>query len=118
MGLQEATPTFAVLAREDWESIELEKGTDDRYLWVSVNDGGVQRLWRMPVIETTLMPANSWMIGDGSAAQLFDRQTATIEVFEQDEDNVQRNMLTIRVEERILLAKYRPSSFVKGTAWA
>lgn len=118
MRLQEAEPNFAVLAPEDWEAIELEKGTDDRYLWVNVNDGGVQRLWRMPVVETTLMPANSWMIGDGTAAQLFDRQSATIEVFEQDEDNVQRNLVTVRIEERIILAKYRPTSFIKGTAWA
>jgi hypothetical protein len=113
--LQEAMASFAVLNPEDWEAIELLKGTDDRYLWVNVNDGGVERLWKMPVIDTTVMPEGSWLVGDGAYAQVFDRQDATIEIFEQDEDNVQRNLLTVRVEERLALVKYRPTAFVKGT---
>ena len=115
--LQEAYATMAVLSPEDWESIELIKGTDARYVWVNVNDGGVPRLWRMPIVDTTLMPANSWMIGDGNQAQIFDRQSATIELFEQDDKNVQQNLITVRVEERLALANYRPTSFVKGTSW-
>ncbi|MGL4641342.1 MAG: phage major capsid protein, partial [Shewanella sp.] len=116
--LQEAYATMAVLAPEDWESIELQKGTDARYLWVDVSDGGVPRLWRMPIVDTTLMPAGSWMIGDGNQAQIFDRQSATIELFEQDVDNVQKNLITVRVEERLALANYRPTSFVKGNSWS
>jgi HK97 family phage major capsid protein len=105
-----------VLHPGDWEDIELAKGTDDRYLWVNVNDGGVPRLWRMPVVETTAQAEGTFLAGAFRlAAQVFDRQDATVEVFEQDADNVTTNRVTIRAEERLALAIYRPTAFVKGT---
>ena len=100
----------------DWEDIELQKGTDDRYLWTSVNDGGVQRVWRLPVVDSTAIPEGTFLMGAfRSASQLFDRQTATVELFEQDADNVTKNLVTIRAEERIVMVVYRPQAFIKGT---
>lgn len=114
--LSEYTADGLVLNPVDWEAIELLKGTDNKYVWVNVNDGGVARLWRMRVVETTAIPQGKFLAGAFElGAQVFDRQDATVEVFEQDVDNVQKNMVTIRAEERLALATYRPDAFVQGT---
>lgn len=105
-----------ILNPEDWEDIELAKDSQGRYLWTNVNDGGVQRLWRMPVVDTTAMVKGDFMVGAFQmAAQLFDRQQATVEISSEDVDNFRKNMLTIRAEQREVLVVYRPQSFVKGT---
>lgn len=105
-----------VLNPADWEEIELTKGSDGRYLWVSVTVGGEMRLWRMPVIETTAIQENDFLLGAFSmAAQIFLREDATVAISEHDRDNFVKNMLTLRVEERLALAVFRPQSFVHGT---
>ncbi|EYB67408.1 putative phage phi-C31 gp36 major capsid-like protein [Deinococcus phoenicis] len=104
-----------VLNPADWEDIELEKGSDGRYIWVSVVVGGEQRLWKMPVIETTAITENDFLVGAfGMAAQIFLREDATVAISEHDRDNFVRNMLTLRAEERLALAVFRPQSFVHG----
>ena len=105
-----------ILNPEDWEDIELQKDSQGRYLWTNVNDGGVQRLWRMPVVDTTAITKGDFLVGAFQmAAQLFDRQQATVEISSEDVDNFRKNMLTIRAEQREVLVVYRPQSFVRGT---
>jgi HK97 family phage major capsid protein len=48
-------------------------------------------------------------------AQIFDREDANVEISTEDSDNFRKNLVTIRAEERLALAVYRPESFVKGT---
>lgn len=105
-----------VLNPADWEDIELAKGNDGRYLWVNVTVGGEMRLWKMPVIETTAIQENDFLLGAFSmAAQIFLREDAAVAISEHDRDNFVKNMLTLRVEERLALAVFRPQSFVHGT---
>ena len=65
---------------------------------------------------TAQMAAGSFLTGDFNAAQLITRLNPEIRFFEQDVDNVQKNMITVRVEERIALPVYYPNAFVKGAA--
>jgi HK97 family phage major capsid protein len=104
-----------ILNPVDWEEIELAKGTDGHYLWVNVTTGGEQRLWRMPIIETTAINEGDFLVGAfGMAAQIWLREDVTVEISEHDRDNFIRNMLTLRAEERLGLTVYRPQSFVRG----
>ncbi|AWN24010.1 phage major capsid protein [Deinococcus irradiatisoli] len=100
----------------DWEDIELLKATDGKYIWVNVNDGGVPRLWRVPVIDSIAVDEGEFAAGAfKQGGQVFDRQAAVIEVFEQDRDNVPLNLITIRAEERLALVIYDQNAFVRGT---
>jgi HK97 family phage major capsid protein len=108
--------TGIVLNPVDWEGIELQKDLGGNYIWVNVSDGGVQRMWKLPVIDTNAMPAGEFLVGAfDMAAQVFDREDAGVEVSTEDADNFTKNMVTIRAEERLALAVYRPESFVHGT---
>lgn len=107
--------TGIVLNPLDWEDIELSKGTDGHYIWVSVVSGGEPRLWRVPVVESTAMAEGEFLAGAfGLAGQLWDREQANVRISEHHADYFARNMLAILAEERIALTVYRPEAFVIG----
>lgn len=108
--------TGIILHPEDWEAIELLKGTDDRYLFVNVNDGGIMRLWRVPVIESIGMAPQDFLLGAfGRACQLLDREQANVRIAEEHADFFTRNMVAVLAEERLAMPVYRPEALVKGT---
>lgn len=109
--------TGYVLHPNDWEDIELDKGTtNDHYRIVtSIAVGAEQRVWRLPVVETPAMNEGIFLSGAfGTGAQLYDRQAANVRIAEQHSDFFVRNAVVILVEERLGLAVKRPESFVRG----
>ena len=99
----------------DWADIELTKDSTGSYIWVNVQEGGVQRLWKLPVVDSNAVPEGEFLVGAMNiAAQVFDREDAAVEVSTEDGDNFRTNMVTIRAEERLALAVYCPESFVHG----
>ena len=114
--LAEYPVTAIMLNPQDWSDIELTKDNEDRYIWVSVPNGGEARLWRVPVIETTAINSGEFLLGNFQmGAQLWDREQSTIRVSESHEDLFVKNGVVILAEERIALTVYRPQAFVKGT---
>jgi HK97 family phage major capsid protein len=70
----------------------------------------------VPVYAINGVVAGDFFVGDFAlGSQLFVRQGITLEFFEQDADNVTKNFVTVRVEERIALAVYTTQSIVYGT---
>ena len=106
-----------VLHPNDWEDIELLKGGDKHYIWVTVPDGaGVMRVWGVPVVVTTAINEGEFALGGWSlGATLWDREDASIRIAEQHEDFFIRNMMLVLAEERLVQTVERPESFVHGT---
>ena len=108
--------TGHVLNPTDWASIELTKDTQGRYIFANPTGIAGPVMWGLPVAESLAMPQNSFLTGAFKyAAQIFDREDATVEISTEDSDNFRRNMVTIRAEERTALAVYRPQALIKGT---
>ena len=107
-------PSGVVLHPNDWEDIELTKDSQGQYLIaVSVAMGGEPRVWRMPVIDTPAMAEGTGLVGAfGTAAQLYDREQASIRISEQHSDFFVRNAIVILAEQRLALAVKRPEAFV------
>ena len=104
-----------VLNPKDWMEIELTKDANDRYLWVNVTTGGISQLWRLPVVESDAITAGNFLVGSfNMACQIFDREDANVQVSTEDGDNFVKNMVTIRVEERLGMVVYRPEAMVYG----
>lgn len=75
------------------------------------------RLWGLPVVETTAITQGTALVGDfRMGAQIFQRTGIDVKTFDQNEDDVNFNRKTIRVEERLALAVYRPSAFCTVTS--
>jgi HK97 family phage major capsid protein len=108
-----------VLHPTDWARIETTKDTQGKYLVTSSTDGQGNasfRLWGLPVVSTQAMIATRFLVGAFQlGAQIFDRQDAAVELSTEDSDNFRRNLVTIRAEERLAMAVYRPQAFVYGT---
>lgn len=110
-------PNGYVLHPNDWEDIELQKGTGDgQYmLFTNIAIGVNAQVWRQPVVETAAMQEGTFLNGAfGAGAQVYDRMRASIRIAEQHADFFVRNAVVILCEERLALAVKRPEAFVKG----
>lgn len=113
--IAEYRSSAVMLNPSDWADMELQKDTTGSYIWVNVQEGGQQRMWRLPVVDTNAIPQGKFLTGAlDMAAQVFDREDAAVEVSTEDGDNFKKNMVTIRAEERLALAVYRPESIIYG----
>jgi HK97 family phage major capsid protein len=114
--LAEYPATGHVLNPIDAARIVLEKDTTGRYIIGDPQQGNTTlRLWGLPVVETQAMAQDKFLTGAFRlGAQVFDREEANIEVSTEDRDNFIKNMVTVRGEERLALAVYRPEAFVYG----
>lgn len=114
--LAEYPATGFVLNPVDWAGIELTKDNEGRYI-IANPQGAIQpTLWNLPVVETQSQTLGTFLTGAfNMAAQIFDRME--IEVLLSTENNVdfETNQVSIRAEERLGLAVYRPEAFVTGT---
>lgn len=116
--VDEYRPTGIVMNHNDWQNIELEKGTDDHYIWVNVTTNNGSRLWGMPVVSTNAITQGTVLVGDfqrGSA--IHDRENATIRLSDSHQDFFTKNLWALLAEERIAQSILRPNAFVKVTAY-
>ncbi|EBY0802721.1 phage major capsid protein [Salmonella enterica] len=117
--LAEYPATGFVLNPIDWAAIELTKDGEGRYIIAQPVNGSVARLWGLPVVETQAMTQNNFLTGAFSmAAQIFDRMEIEVLLSTENEDDFVKNMVTIRAEERLAMAVYRPEAFVTGQVTA
>ena len=113
----EYMPDFLVLNPADWYSIEIRHvGTgDDRYVVGDPNTMMQNRLWGLRVVVTNSITAGTFLLGTSFGAEIKDRQQAAVEASREDSTNFQKNMVTIRAEERLTLVVYRTEAFITGS---
>jgi HK97 family phage major capsid protein len=113
--LAEYPATGIVLHPTDWAGIELTKDSTGRYIIGDPKSDAPARVWGLPVVATQAMILGKFLVGAfKQGAQIFDRQDARVEISTEDSDNFRKNLVTILAEERLALAVYRPTAFVKG----
>lgn len=78
-----------------------------------VYDGDFLRINGIPVITSTAVAAGDIIAGDwsGENIQMFQREGIRVEYSTEDADNFTTNKITVRAEERVALAVYRPFAF-------
>lgn len=114
--LAEYPPSGIVLHPSDWAAIELTKDADGRYIFANPQTMAQPRMWGLPVVATQAMTVDTALVGAFNiGAQIFDREEINVVIATQNEDDFIHNMITIRIEERLALAVYRPTAFIKNT---
>lgn len=113
--LAEFPSTGVVLNPIDWAAIELLKDGEGRYIIGKPQEGTAPRLWNLPVVETQAIVQDQFLVGAFSlAAQILDRMGIEVLVSTENDKDFENNMVTIRAEERLAFAVYRPEAFVTG----
>lgn len=114
--LAERPVDFVILNPADVEEMELLKDSQGRYIkQLMVQPDGSILLWRVPVIETTAILSGDFLVGAfRTGCRLYDRQQATTQWFEQNKDNVEKNLVTMRTELRLGFVVKEPAAFVYG----
>jgi HK97 family phage major capsid protein len=108
--------TGIVLHPADWTAIELTKDSTGNYIFANPQSLAQPALWGRPVVSTMSMTQDTALVGAFSlGAQLFDREDANVVISTENQDDFIKNMITIRAEERLGLAVYRPEAFIKNT---
>jgi HK97 family phage major capsid protein len=105
-----------VLHPSDWAAIELTKETTGGYIFANPQSMATPALWGRNVVTSQSMTADTALVGAFKmGAQIFDREEINVVIATQNEDDFVKNMITIRAEERLALAVYRPEAFIKNT---
>jgi len=101
----------------DWAKIELNKDTLGRYIIGNPMNLASPSLWGLPVVATEIAAFQGKFLTGAfqTGAQIFDREEANVVISTENADDFEKNMISIRCEERLALAVKRPEAFIFGT---
>jgi len=111
----EALPTFVVANPADLEEFDTATNGDRDYLFGGPAAGFRRTYWGLPAVESMAVAEGQLLVGDGTAASVFDRMQAQIFTTDSHADLFVRNILVILAEERLALAVFRPAAFALVT---
>lgn len=110
------TPNVVFLNPMDFDTLRGMKDSSGQYLMGSPLQAGADiRPWGLRVIESPEVTEGKFMVADTNmGATIYDRSAPVLEMFEQDSDNVQKNLYTVRVECRMAFAVESANCFIGG----
>tara|TARA_R110002126_G_scaffold285701_18_gene436777 strand:+ start:40786 stop:42012 length:1227 start_codon:yes stop_codon:yes gene_type:complete len=99
----------------DWLYIRLLKDAGGNYIFGEPGQTVEPRLFGVPVIATPAMAVDKFLVGQfQTAATIYDRWDARVEIATENEDDFIKNMLTILAEQRLAFAVKRPLALTYG----
>jgi HK97 family phage major capsid protein len=110
-------PNAVILNCDDWYDIEMRRvgSSDDTYAAGQPKSSG-STLWGLPVVESNSIASGTFLVGDfARAGVLFQRETAEVQISKHDDTNFQKNMLTLRVTERLAWVTTNSTALVTGS---
>jgi HK97 family phage major capsid protein len=108
-----ASPTAMICHPNDAETLDLLRDENGRFYFGGPVDGGVQRVWRVPLVECQSMTEGTGLMGDFRKCVVWDREESSIQVSDSHADFFIRNMLAILAEMRAAMGVIRPSAFIE-----
>lgn len=102
-----------VLNPATWYALRVAKnGNDDYYGGGFFGAQNIPNLWGIPVCVTPAVTAGQIVVGAFKACgSVVSKGGITVEATNTDADDFQKNLMTIRAEERLALAVRRPAGF-------
>jgi len=117
-------PDGFVIHPNDWQDLRLLKDGNNQYYGGGPFTGAYgnsplvqfDSIWGKPCVITPAIAEGTALAGAFRlGSQYFQRQGITIEMTNSDQDDFIKNRMTIRCEERLALAVYRPLAFCQVT---
>tara|TARA_R110002110_G_scaffold415850_1_gene657956 strand:+ start:5095 stop:6240 length:1146 start_codon:yes stop_codon:yes gene_type:complete len=114
-------PSYFYMNPADWGSAETERRAsgDNAFVAASgavsyVNNGLTPMLWGLPVVLSNNIPAGTMICKSADADMYANRESTVVEMFEQDGDNVTKNLITVRAETRGANLVFTPAAIRSG----
>ena len=103
-----------ILNPADWAGIELTKTTEGAYIFANPLQLAGPRLWSKPVVSTVAMTIDKFLVGGFKLQTLYDRMQPEVLISSENADDFEKNLYTMRCEERLALAVKRPGALIRG----
>lgn len=113
------TATAIVISPADWATmLQYRASGSGQYTYpgsLTIAPNGVMLLNGVPVYKASFMTTGQFWVGDWDYAKKIVTDGLKVEFFEQDNDNVEKNLITVRIEAREVLGIDLGSAFRYGT---
>lgn len=103
-----------IIHPSDWMRIRLLKDADLKYLLGDPGADAPQVLFGRPVITSQAMQIDKFLVGGFKRQKLYDRLAPEVLISSENADDWEKNLLTLRCEERIGLAIRQPTALIFG----
>jgi HK97 family phage major capsid protein len=118
--------TGVVISKRDWRRILGAKDAGGNYIIGNPQNpsGGPVRLvrpglWDLDVVASNAITPGKMLVGAfKEGATIFDRLDVEVLLSSENADDFERNLCSVRIEERLALATYRPDAFIYGDLYA
>lgn len=99
----------------EYMKVFINKGNTEEYSYPVILDAsGTMRIGGVPIYWTNILDSGEGLVGDfARGTAIMQRKGMSIGYFEQNKDNVEKNMITIRVEARFALPIFYPEAFLR-----
>lgn len=120
-------PDAIVIHPTDWQTIRLGKDSQGQYygggpFTGAYGNGGysnVAELWGLKAVVTTAVPQGTVLVGGfQECGQIFRRSGIILDMTNSNNNDFETDLITLKAEERLALAVYRPAGFGKVTLTA
>lgn len=109
-------PDGVVIHPNDLLDVILTRTVDGMYIWGNPSQPPGMRIWGVPMVNTTAITENTALVGAFKlGGTVFRRTGVTIESTNSNEDDFEKNLISLRAEERLALAVWRPLAFCTVT---
>lgn len=106
-----AEPSVAFIAPTKWQTVRLTRTADGIYILGNPADPGPERLWGVPMVQTTAHTATKIVAGDyANYGGLYVRKGVEVQVGYQSDDFI-KGRLAIRADVRVAMVHFRPKAF-------
>jgi len=110
------TDVTILLHPSDATRIDIEKDATASYIAPYVIQNSPRVLRGTPVITSTVVTPGTALIGDFTqGAQLFQRETMNLQIYDQHSTNLTKGLVTIVARERLAMPIFLPDAFLKIT---
>ena len=111
-----ANPNVAIFHPNDWQTVRLLQTADGVYIWGPPSQAGEDRIWGLPVIQTTAETENQAAVGDFAAhSGLFLRRGVQVSVTDSHASEFLDDITRIKMTMRAAVVFFRQGAFSEIT---
>ncbi|KPI09923.1 phage major capsid protein, HK97 family [Actinobacteria bacterium OV450] len=111
-----AEPNVVFIRPSKWEGVRLLKTADGQYIWGHPSIPGIETIWGVRVVQTTVPTATKAIIGDyANYAELAVRRGVDVQMTNSHSSDFINGKQAIRMDLRAALLHYRPTAFTVVT---